>query len=269
MDFSKWDLLKERISKEGCLLVSFSGGVDSSLLAKTAQDVLGQNVLCIILDTETIPRSELRYAQDLAKSMGLNCLVVRYSMLGDEKFQKNDATRCYICKKKSACLLKQIAADRGIGCIADGVNLSDYRDFRPGIVACNEEGIWHPFVEAEITKDEIRARARSMGMPFWDKPSSACLSSRIPYGMRITRDNLRMVEDAEDFLKDQGFRQLRVRWHGQTARIELLSQDMERALKLKDLIVKKLKELGFKYITLDLEGFRTGSMNEALWTTKE
>lgn len=269
MDSSKWDLLKESIFKEGSLLVSFSGGVDSSLLAKIAKDVLGQNALCIILDTEIMPRSELKYAEDLARSLELNCQVVKYSMLEDEQFQKNDTTRCYICKKKSACLLKQIAADRGIGCIADGVNLSDFRDFRPGILACEEEGIWHPFVKAEITKDEIRARACSMGLPFWDKPSSACLSSRIPYGMRITRDNLRMVEDAEDFLKDQGFRQLRVRWHGQIARIELLSQDMERALKIKDQIAKKLRELGFKYVTLDLDGFRTGSMNEALWTTKE
>jgi len=269
MDWSKWDLLKERIFKEGSLLVSFSGGVDSSLLAKTAKDVLGQNALCIILDTETMPRSELKYAQDLAKSLDLNCLVVRYSMAEDEQFQKNDATRCYICKKKSARLLKQIAADRGIGRIADGVNLSDFRDFRPGILACDEEGIWHPFVEAEISKEDIRARARSMGLPFWDKPSSACLSSRIPYGMRITRENLRMVEDAEDFLKDQGFRQLRVRWHGQIARIELSGQDMERALKIRDRIAKKLRELGFKYVTLDLEGFRTGSMNEALWTPKE
>ncbi|OPX74866.1 MAG: GMP synthase subunit B [Methanosaeta sp. PtaB.Bin018] len=269
MDGSKWDLLNERIFKEGSLLVSFSGGVDSSMLAKTAKDVLGQNALCIILDTVMMPRSELKYAQDLAKSLDLNCLVVRYSMLDDEQFQKNDATRCYICKKKSARLLKQIAADRGIGCIADGVNLSDYRDFRPGILACDEEGIWHPFVEAEITKDEIRARARSMGLPFWDKPSSACLSSRIPYGMRITRENLRMVEDAEELLKGQGFRQLRVRWHGQIARIELLGQDMERALKIRDHITKKFREFGFKYVTLDLEGFRTGSMNEALWTPKE
>ncbi|MDM7940523.1 MAG: ATP-dependent sacrificial sulfur transferase LarE [Methanothrix sp.] len=269
MDWSKWDLLKERIFKEGSLLVSFSGGVDSSLLAKTAKDVLGQNALCIILDTETMPRSELKYAQDLAKSLDLNCLVVRYSMAEDEQFQKNDATRCYICKKKSARLLKQIAADRGIGRIADGVNLSDFRDFRPGILACDEEGVWHPFVEAEISKEDIRARARSMGLPFWDKPSSACLSSRIPYGMRITRENLRMVEDAEDFLKDQGFRQLRVRWHGQIARIELSGQDMERASKIRDRIAKKLRELGFNYVTLDLEGFRTGSMNEELWTSKE
>ena len=269
MILSKWVELKESIAKKGKLVLAFSGGVDSSLLAKVAHDVLGDNALAVILDTETMPRSELGYALDLAKSLGLNCLVAKYSVLGDAQFTCNPATRCYICKKEAARKLRDVAQAQGIGCIADGVNLSDYRDYRPGIKACNEEGIWHPFVEAGITKDDIRAQAREMGLPFWDKPSSACLSSRIPYGERITEDNLRMVEEAEEFLKSRGFGQLRVRAHDRTARIELTDQDMEKALGIRHEISGKLKEIGFKYITLDLEGFRSGSMNEVLWTSKE
>ena len=269
MGLSKWVELRESIAKKGRLVVAFSGGVDSSLLAKVAHDVLGDNALAVILDTETMPRSELAYALDLAKALELNCLVAKYSVLDDEQFSMNPATRCYICKKKSARKLWEVAQARGIGCIADGVNLSDYKDYRPGIKACNEEGIWHPFVEAGITKDGIRAQAREMGLPFWDKPSSACLSSRIPYGERITKDNLRMVEEAEEFLKSRGFVQLRVRAHDRTARIELTDQDMEKVLGIRHEISGKLKEIGFKYIALDLEGFRSGSMNEVLWTSKE
>ncbi len=271
MVLSKWDELRESIAKKGKLLIAFSGGVDSSLLAKVAHDVLGECALAVILDTETMPRSELEYALDLAKTLGLNCITVKYTMLCDAQFVENPATRCYICKKESARKLKDVALARGISvdCIADGLNLSDYEDYRPGIKACNEEGIWHPFVEANITKDDIRAQARRMGLPFWNKPSSACLSSRIPYGERITKDNLGMVEEAEDFLRGLGFCQLRVRAHGKAARIELVGRDMQKAIMVRDEIAGKLKEIGFKYVTLDLEGFRSGSMNEVLWTSKE
>lgn len=271
MVLSKWDQLQESIAKKGALIIAFSGGVDSSLLAKIAHDALGECALAVILDTETMPRGELEHALDLAKTFGLNCFVAKYTMLGDAQFVENPATRCYICKKESARKLKEVALARGISfdCIADGVNLSDYEDYRPGIKACNEEGIWHPFVEAKITKDDIRAQARRMGLPFWDKPSSACLSSRIPYGERITKDNLRMVEEAEDYLRGLGFGQLRVRAHDGTARIELVGQDMQKAVMIRDEIAGKLKEIGFKYITLDLQGFRSGSMNEVLWTSKE
>jgi uncharacterized protein len=271
MVLSKWDKLQESIAKKGKLIIALSGGVDSSLLAKIAHDALGECALAVILDTETMPRSELEYALDLAKTLGLNCFVAKYTMLSDTLFVENPATRCYICKKEAARNLKEVARAHGIGidCIADGLNLSDYEDYRPGIKACNEEGIWHPFVEARITKDDIRAQARRMGLPFWDKPSSACLSSRIPYGERITKDNLRMVEVAEDFLRSLGFCQLRVRAHDGTARIELVGQDMQKAITIRDEIACKLKEIGFKYITLDLQGFRSGSMNEVLWTSKE
>jgi len=257
------------LSKRERLIVSFSGGLDSSLLSRAAHDALGERALCVILDTETMPRSELKYAQDLAMSQGWNCTVARYSMLDREEFCENPETRCYVCKKEAARVLKGVAEARGFEFIADGVNLTDCEDFRPGIQASSEEGIWHPFVEAGITKDEIRAQARKLELPFWDKPSSACLSSRIPYGHRITRSNLKAVEEAEDFLKSCGFGQLRVRVHGRTARIELLAGDMEKALSNRVEICRRLKDMGFDYITLDLEGFRSGSMNEVLWTSRE
>jgi uncharacterized protein len=262
----KLEDLKKGIAEKGKLLVAYSGGVDSSLLAKVASDVLSENALCVLLDSETLPRSELKNAEELAKSLGLNFRIAKYSMLEDEEFVENPVVRCYLCKKKSAGVLKSIAKAKSISCIADGVNLSDYEDYRPGIRACGEEGIWHPLVEAQMTKQDIRDICREMGLPFWNKPSSACLSSRIPYGHRITEENLRMVEEAEDYLKGLGFGQLRARCHGKLARIELPREDTERALNFRDDIARKLKSLGFDYVTLDLEGFRSGSMNEVLWT---
>ncbi len=260
----KLEDLKTRIAEKGKLLVAYSGGVDSSLLAKVAHDVLGDKALAVILDSEAMPRGELENAKELAASLGLNYRVAEFSILREEPFLHNPVTRCYICKKKSAAVLKSIAAEEGISCIADGVNLSDYRDYRPGIAACDEEGIWHPFVDAAITKEDIRAMAHGLGLPVWNKPSSACLASRIPYGEPITPENLRMVEEAEEYLKSLGFLQLRVRSHGRVARIELLKQDMARAIDCRDEIAKMLKTIGFDYVALDLEGFRSGSMNEVL-----
>ncbi|MCK9564833.1 MAG: ATP-dependent sacrificial sulfur transferase LarE [Methanothrix sp.] len=270
----KLEDLKTRIAEKGELLVAYSGGVDSSLLARVAHDVLGDRALAVILDSETLPRSELDKARELAASQGLNYRVAEFSILADELFLRNPTNRCYICKKKSAAVLKSIAAEQGISCVADGVNLSDYGDFRPGIAACDEEGIWHPFVDARITKEDIRALAHSLGLSVWNKPSSACLSSRIPYGESITQENLRMVEEAEEYLKSLGFLQLRVRAHGRAARIELLKPDMAGAIEGCDEIARVLKAIGFDYVALDLEGFRSGSMNEGslkevLWTSRK
>jgi uncharacterized protein len=260
----KLEDLKKRIAEKGKLLVAYSGGVDSSLLAKVAHDVLGDKALAVILDSESMPRVELENAKVLAEFLGLNYRVAEFSILREEQFLQNPVTRCYICKKKSAAVFKSIAEEEGISCIADGVNLSDYGDHRPGITACDEEGIWHPFVDAAITKEDIRAMAQGLGLPVWNKPSSACLASRIPYGEPITPENLRMVEEAEEYLKSLGFLQLRVRSHGRVARIELLKQDMGRAMNCRDEIARMLKTIGFDYVALDLEGFRSGSMNEVL-----
>jgi uncharacterized protein len=270
----KLEDLKKRIAEKGKLLVAYSGGVDSSLLASVAHDVLGDGALAVILDSETMPRGELENARELAEFLGLNYRVAEFSILGEERFLQNPVTRCYICKKKSAVVLKNFAAAQGISCIADGVNLSDYGDYRPGITACDEEGIWHPFVDAAITKEDIRALAHDLGLPVWNKPSSACLASRIAYGEPITQGSLRMVEEAEEYLKSRGFGQLRVRVHGRMARIELLKQDMAKAIDGSDEIAKMLKAIGFDYVALDLQGFRSGSMNEGslkevLWTSRK
>jgi len=256
--------LKKKLAEKEKILISFSGGVDSSLLAKVASDVLGENALCVIQDSETMPRSELENAVALATSMSINCQVAKYSILDDPDFIKNPPDRCYICKKASARMLKILAAEKGISCIADGVNLSDCGDYRPGILASDEEGIWHPFIESGISKEDIREIAKQIGLSFWNKPSSACLASRIPYGDEIIGDNLTMVEKAEDHLKGLGIRQVRVRVHGRVARIEVLEEDMDKVLRFKDKISKELKDAGFKYVALDLQGFRSGSMNEVL-----
>ena len=256
--------LKDRIREKGRLLISYSGGVDSSLLAKLAHDVLGEGAVAVILDSEIYPRSELEEAVALAESLGLELRVERFSILDDQAFSQNPSTRCYICKKSSSAILKRVAQKEGMSCIADGVNADDLDDYRPGIAACSEEGIWHPFVDSGITKKDIRTLAQDMGLPVWDKPSSACLASRIPYNERITREGLRMVEEGEEYLKSLGFGQLRVRSQGKTARIELEEQELERALACRQEIVMRLKCIGFEYVTLDLEGYRSGSLNEVL-----
>jgi uncharacterized protein len=256
--------LKKKLAEKDRVLIAFSGGVDSCLLAKVAFDVLGEHALCVILDSETMPRSELENAKSVARFLGLSYQVINYSILDNQKFTDNAPDRCYICKRESSKMLKDVAAQAGIGCIADGVNISDCSDFRPGILASNDEGIWHPFIEAGISKEDIREICRKMGLHFWNKPSSSCLSSRIPYGDRITKGNLALVERAEEYLKSLGLGQIRVRAHGKVARIEAPAEDMERILESREPIVKRLKEIGFQYITLDLQGFRTGSMNEML-----
>ena len=218
----KLEELKEKIREKQRLLVSYSGGVDSSLLALLAREALGDSALAVILDSETLPRSELGQAVALAECMGLNFRVAKHNIL-QQPFRDNPSNRCYICKKSAIALLKSIAAAEGIGCIADGLNRDDCREWRPGTVACDEEGIWHPFVEAGMGKKDIRALARDLGLPVWNKPSSACLASRIPYGQPLTRQTLLMVEAAEDLLKSLGFGQLRVRADGKGARIEPVS----------------------------------------------
>ncbi|MDY6966502.1 MAG: ATP-dependent sacrificial sulfur transferase LarE [Halobacteriota archaeon] len=260
----KLERLREEIVRKGKILVAFSGGVDSGLLAKVAYNVLGDNALAVTLDTVTLPRNELEDAKDIAYGIGILHKVVQFSELENVKFTKNPPDRCYHCKKESSRFLKELAAQEGIETIAYGVNISDFDEHRPGIVACSEEGIWHPFVEVGITKSEVRAFAREVGLPSWDKPSMACLSSRIPYGDPITKEKLKMIEDAEGVLRTLGLHQYRVRIHGNIARIEVLQEDMEELFMLKERIILSLKEIGFSYITLDLEGYRSGSMDEVL-----
>jgi uncharacterized protein len=211
-----------------------------------------------------VPRSERNAAIKLAESLGINFQILKVTQLDDENFVRNDDQRCYYCRGEMAKELMKFAGDKKIDTIAAGAQASDLDDYRPGIKAFQKAGIWHPFIEFEFTKDEIRILADHLGLAVSDKPSMACLSSRIPYGQEITRKDLEMVENAEEFLCKLGFTQYRARIHDKTIRIEINPDEFDRLMKNRKSITKRLKELGFIYVTLDLEGFRSGSMNEVL-----
>ena len=256
--------LKEIIASKGSILISFSGGVDSALLAVIAKEVLGNNTRCVLLDSPVVPRAAIAEARKIAEENGLQLENVPVQVLEDERFSKNPPERCYWCRKKSAQVLKGKREGLHFACIADGLNVSDTSEHRPGLAASTEEGIVHPFIEAGITKGDIRTIAQSMGLKFWNKPSSACLSSRIPYGDEITTKKLAMIEMGEEFLHASGLSQCRVRMHGDIGRIEVMNIDVPKLLALRESLVKTFKTIGFAYITLDLEGYRTGSMDEVL-----
>jgi uncharacterized protein len=260
----KKQLLMEKIAAHGPMLIAFSGGVDSTLLAFLARRVLGEKSRCVLLDSPVVPRAAVGQAQEIARKIGISLDVIPVPLMKDEEFCKNPPDRCYRCKKISAGRLKIRAAELGLACIADGMNVSDTMEHRPGLRASDEEGILHPFIEAGCTKQDIRNIARDCGLEIWQKPSAACLSSRIPYGDCITGDKLRMIEEAEVFLGGLGFEQFRVRLHGNIARIEVHKDDMGKILVQQPAVVRKLKTLGFSYVTLDLEGYRSGSMDEVL-----
>ena len=260
----KAKVLRENIASKGSLLVSFSGGVDSSLLAVIAQEELGINTRCVLLDSAVVPRKAIDEAKQIAEDFGLRLDIIPMHVMDDDRFTKNPAERCYWCKKNSSAILKWRADELGFAHIADGVNLSDTGEHRPGLAASTEEGIIHPFIEAGLSKDDIREIAQECGLHFWDKPSAACLSSRIPYGDEITHEKLTMVEEAEAYLHAHLFTQCRVRMHGSIARIEVMKGDLNSLIAMIDDVVKTFKGIGFSYVTLDLEGYRSGSMDEVL-----
>jgi uncharacterized protein len=260
----KLDRLKDILRADDRILIAFSGGLDSSFLAAVAAGVLGEGVLLVTLDSAAIPRSELREAVEIARSLGLRHRVVPFEILEAEGVADNPPHRCALCKRAASRLLKRIAAEAGINRVADGVNLSDYGEYRPGIGASDEEGLIHPLAEAGMTKSDIRLLAKEMGLPFSDKPATACLATRVPYGEAITPEKLRMAEEAEDLIRGLGISGARVRVHGPMARIEVPSADLERALSRRIEIAGGLKKIGFSYVALDLEGYRPGRMDEAL-----
>jgi len=246
------------------VIVAFSGGVDSSVLAKAAFLALGQNALAITARSSTLPRDELERAEKTAKEIGIKHIIIDEDELDDARFRKNPSNRCYYCRSNLANALKKIAGKENINCIVDGANKDDENDFRPGLKALKENGIGSPLIELGLGKKEVRKIAGYLSLSVKDKPSMACLASRIPYGEEITHEKLRMVEKAEKVLRELGFTQSRVRRHDRIARIEISSGEFLKALKNREKIVNAFKEIGYLYITLDLQGYRQGSMNEAL-----
>jgi pyridinium-3,5-biscarboxylic acid mononucleotide sulfurtransferase len=263
----KHDHLQDILRGMGSIAIGFSGGVDSTLLLKVAVTVLGPKALAIIGRSETYPTREFEEALALAQTIGARTIVVRTEETDNLKFQENPPDRCYFCKTELFGKLQSIAEQEGIASIADGTITDDVGDFRPGMRAKSEKNVRSPLLEAGFSKADVRELSKYLNLSTWDKPAFACLSSRFPYGTGITRDNLKRVDSAETFLRDRGFRFFRVRFHDdRTARIEVGPQEIDRLLdaQLRNALVSHLKGLGFTYVTLDLQGYRTGSMNEIL-----
>lgn len=250
-------------------VLAYSGGVDSSLLLRAAAEVIAPRLIAVTAVSETYPISELPGAREFAGALGVKHMVLHTGELSSEDFVRNAPDRCYHCKKELFGKLSRIAVAEGISSVIEGSNRDDLKDYRPGRTAAREFGIRSPLVEAGFSKAEVRECARMLDLPVWDKPSLACLSSRIPYGTRITSGTLRTIEAAEDCIRTFGFRQARVRHYGETARIEISRADFGRMLNddIAAKITAALKGIGYTYVCLDLEGYRTGSMNEGLLKT--
>ena len=242
------------------VLVAFSGGVDSTLVLKVAKDVLGDRATAVTAASPTLPREELNAARQLSEEIGARLIVASTNQLNDDAFVRNDATRCYHCKTDLYRLLAPIQRNTGIATIVDGAQVDDLGDDRPGLQAAREFGVRSPLVEAGFRKADVRALAKALGLSNWDKPAAACLSSRIPRGTKITEEKLKRVEQAERVLKDEGFRQVRVRDHEGIARIEVDPTEIPEFLDpvRRNRLTRGLKALGFQFVTLDLEGYRLG-----------
>ncbi len=259
--------LRNLLSDMQSLIVAYSGGVDSGLLLLVAEEVMGERVKAVMVDTEAVPRHDLEHALEVAGGLGVELTIVKYSILDIHDFIENGPGRCYYCRKAMSSKLKEYADENGIPVIATGVTFEDKDDYRPGIKAEAEAGFWHPLAEVEMTKADVRAALKYFKADWSDKPASPCLSSRVMYGDTITSEVLERIDRSETLLREMGYKNFRVRSHGNMARIEISREEVGRFLEDQDSwqdVVGRLKEFGFMFVTLDLEGFYSGSMNREL-----
>ena len=263
MSSVKLERLHAVVGSTGGAVVAFSGGTDSALVAAVAARALGAKALAVTAVSPSLPPGELREARRVAEAVGIRHRGVRTHEVDREAYLANRPDRCYHCKTELYGVLERVAAAEALPAVLSGANVDDLGDWRPGLRAAAEHAVRHPLVEAGFTKAEVREAARELGVPTWDKPASACLSSRIEHGVRITVEDLTRVGRAERALKELGFRQVRVRVHGEVARVEVEPQDLARLAsdEVRERVVEALHDLGYRYVTMDLEGFRSGSMN--------
>jgi len=262
----KYELLKDIIEKKKSAAIAFSGGVDSTFLLRVAKEVLGDKLIAVTATSSTYPERELKEAIKYSEDIGVTHIIISSEELDIEGFASNPKNRCYYCKKELYSKINNIASANGVDYVFDGSNLDDTGDYRPGMQAAKELDVVSPLKEAGLTKNDIRDLSKELGLLTWNKPSFACLSSRFPYGNKITLPKLNMVDKAEQFLLEMGITQVRVRHHGEIARIEVEPSERENFfdIQVMNRIGNEFKKIGFTYVTLDLLGYRTGSMNEGL-----
>jgi len=265
----KLHALETRLGQLGSLMVAYSGGVDSAFLAATAHQVLGSRMIAVLADSPSLARRDFEQACEFARAQGIPLRIIATEELSRPEYQRNDAHRCFHCKDELFGAMETLGASLGFEKIAFGMNVDDTRDFRPGQRAAEQHSVLAPLAEAGLTKIEIRALAKSAGYSLWDRPAALCLSSRVEYGRTVTPEILAQVENGEESLRQLGFRELRVRHHGELARVEIARAELPRALTMEmlDAITAALKLVGFQYVTLDCAGFRSGAMNEILGST--